>query len=81
MSRRDLERLRDLLQPITSPCCGERVVSFNEALASFRELVNAVIVAQDTGVAVAHDLEALLGTYGDLTVERMALELECGRAA
>jgi hypothetical protein len=29
-------------------------------------------------MTVAPDLEVFLGMYGDLTVERMALDLECG---
>jgi hypothetical protein len=80
VSRRDLERLRELLQPIASAHGGARVASFNEALASFRELVEAVIYAQDSGMAVKLDLEVLLGMYGDLTVERRLIEHTSGLA-
>jgi len=76
-----LERLRDLLEPIEPPaCCRRRVESLDEALTSFRELVDAVARAHRLGVPVRDHAQELLGAFGDLRSEREELELACAHA-
>lgn len=70
MNRDVLRRLRDLIPPIELPERPAVASDYNAALATFRELVDTILAAEQARVHLQVDMEAVLGMYGDLLVER-----------
>lgn len=77
VNRLELERLRDLLGPLTLECCPDRASTFNHSLAVFREFVDAIVRAKELGMSVHTDLEDCTGMFEDLAAEREELRRSC----